>query len=208
MIASLIMLFSCTDTTVDYNSYLKYLANSENGLTREHVTHGIKLKVKYLPIDYLVYNAVKSIDSTISDKEVEKIKKEYANSLTFVFTLGPADNESFSITTIGVENYQQFAERIETMSFNMKECITLEVNEKQYEPELIQMETINTNEPSKNLIIVFKTTDEQGKNIMNSDMTFTYNDELFYTGISKFVFKTNDIKALPQLDFRLLKTGK
>lgn len=193
------ILLSCNTSKVDYNTYLKYLADPENGLTKERTTHGIKLKVKYLPVDYLVYNAFASVDSVLTEEEQKKIKISYANSLTFMLTLGPADNESFSITKIGVENYQQFAERIETMSFNMKEYFTLEANGKEIMPELVQLETINTQELSKNLIVVFKALDEQGKSILNNDITFTYNDELFYTGINKFVFKADNIKALPEL---------
>ncbi len=199
------VLFSCTGDKLNYKSYLKYLADPENGITKERATHGIKLKVKYLPLNYLVYNAVKSVDNGVSKEELEKIKKSYANSLTFMLTLGPDDNESFSITNVGVENYEQFAQRIETMSFNMKEYIRLNVNNKQYVPELVQMETINTLEPSKNLIIVFNTLDEKGKEIKDNDMTFVYNDELFYTGINKFIFKAKDLKAVPELDLQLTK---
>ena len=181
------------------------MADPENGITKEKVTHGIKLKVKYLPVNYLVYNAVKSNDGAISKVELEKIKRSYANSLTFMLTLGPDDNEAFSITNVGIENYEQFAQRIETMSFNMKEYLALYVNSKKYVPELVQMETINTLEPSKNLIVVFNNLDEKGNDITSNDMTFVFNDELFYTGINKFVFKAKDLKTLPELELQLTK---
>ncbi len=199
VIALFFLCLACTTSTTDYTSYLKYLADSKNGLTREHSANGIKLRVKYLPVDYLVFNAVKSIDSSISANDLEKIKRSYKNSLTFMLTIGPAEGENFSITKIGVENYQQFAERIETMSFHMNEYITLEIKGKTIDPDLVQLETINTGEPSKNLIVVFKAIDEKGKSILNDDLTFVFDDELFFTGISKFTFKASDVNGLPRL---------
>lgn len=197
----LICLFSCKKQVLDYKEYMKFLANKESGLVKEIATGGIKLKVKYLPLDYLVYNQVKSSDSLASKEERENIKKTYENSLTFMLTLGPDTNESFSITRVGVTNYQEFAERIETMSFNMSEYISLKIKDKEYKPDLTQMESINSLEQSKNIIVVFKAIDEVGKKITTDDLVFIYNDELFLTGINKFKFKKNDILDLPELKY-------
>lgn len=180
---------------------MKFLADKENGLVKETSVGGIKLKVKYLPLDYLVYNAVKSEDSLASKEKKESIKKSYENSLTFMLTMGPDANESFSITRVGITSYQEFAERIETMSFNMKEYITLKINNKEYKPELAQMESINSLEQSKNIIVVFKAIDEAGQKLMTDDLFFIYNDELFYTGINKFKFKMQEIQGLPELKY-------
>lgn len=190
-----VVLLACNNKKLEYKAYLKYLADEKNGLVKEKSVNGLKLKVKYLPADYLVYNTIKESDKVISEKDIDSVKKLYNNSLTFVLNLGPGEGETFSITKVGVENYEQFAQRIETMSFNMKEFVTLEINGEQYKPELTQMETINTLEPSKNIIVVFNS--NQIKN--SEELVFTYNDELFYTGVNKFKFKIKDFKNVPGL---------
>lgn len=195
------VLCACKPSVLDYKSYMAYLANKDNGLTKENAAAGIKLKVKYLPLDYQVYNAIKSLDA--GSKETESsIRKSYENSLTFLFTLGPDDDESFSITRLGVKNYEEFAQRIETMSFGMKEFITLRVKDKEYKPDLAQMESINSLEQSKSIIVVFNAVDSTGAKIMNDDLTFVYSDEIFNTGISRFDFKLADIKGLPALKIK------
>jgi hypothetical protein len=190
---------SCNKPALDSRGYMNYLADEKNGLVKENNVSGIKIKVKYLPEDYLVYTAVKNSDSVA--KEKEKVRASYANSLTFMLTLGPDDKHEFSITKLGVSNYQEFAERIQTMSFEMKDYIRLTIKDKEYEPDMVQMESINSLEPHKSFVVVFRALDEQGKKIVTDDLLFSFDDELFNTGVSKFKFKINDIASVPALAY-------
>lgn len=194
------LIFSCRNSELEYKEYLKYLADKDNGLVKEASAGGVKVKVKYLPTDYLIYKAAHNSDSVASKAQIENLHKEYENSLTFILTLGPADGESFSITRVGINSYEEFAQRIETMSFNMKEYISLVVGDKEYKPDLIQLESINSLEQSKNIIVVFNTVDKAGVNIMQDDLVFIYNDELFLTGVNKFKFKKSDLVHIPGLN--------
>ena len=198
-IFGLLAFISCNTKTLAYAEYLKYIANEENGLVKEKTVTGVSIKVKYLPADYLVYNALKLEKDSITANEIEHEKKEYSNSITFMLTIGPAKGETFDITRVGLQNYEEFAERIQNLSFNMKEYITLKADTNTYYPQLVQLETINTKELSKNLIVVFN--DDNGKSLLKQDITFIYNDEMFRTGINKFVFESSDLNAIPKLIF-------
>jgi hypothetical protein len=201
LLVLLLLLSACRKSVLDHKEYMKFMADKNNGLVKEASAGGVKVKVKHLPLDYLVYNAVKSNDTMVSEEQVADIKKSYESSITFMLTLGPDDNESFHITRVGISSYEEFAERIETMSFHMKDYITLKIGDKEYKPDLTQMESINSPERSKSIIVVFKSVDEAGKSIVTDDLVFIYNDELFFTGINKFKFLRSDLVDLPELKF-------
>ncbi len=179
---------------------MRFMANEDNGLVKHKTTDGIRIRVKYLPIDYLVYNNIKNEEPALDKKGVDSVKKSYKNSLTFVLTLGPEEGKHFDITRVGVSNYEEFAQRIEEMSFHMHEYISLTINDLKYKPQLAQLESINTVEPSKNIIVVFDALDDNEESILTDDFTFTYIDELFYTGINNFKFNKSDVLALPTLN--------
>jgi len=118
-----------------------------------------------------------------------------------MMVIGPDKDESFDITRVGVSDYQEFAQRLEEMNFNMKQYIQLKVADKIYWPELAQMESTYGLEQSRKMLFVFKAVDESGNRILTEDAQFVYTDELFNTGINKFKFKIADVEALPEFKF-------
>lgn len=200
LLVILLFIASCSNSITDINSYLKYLSDKENGLVIEKATGGILMRVKYLPTDYLVFNDLKNKENNTPTLK-DSIKQSYQNSITFMLTIGPDRNESFDITKVGVKDYEEFAQRIEEMNFNMAQYVTLKINEKEYAPALTQMESVNGLEQDRNILFVFNALDEQGKEILKSDAQLIYNDELFYTGINKFKFKMDKINNVPEFKF-------
>lgn len=190
---------ACNRPIDNFSDYMKYLAKKENGLVKEKAANGVSIKVKYLPIDYLVYKEfTNDADTSLS---VDKIRKSYQNSLTFMMTLGPDKEKNFDITKVGVANYEEFALRIEEMNFWIKDYVTLTVGDKEITADLAQMESTYGLEKDRKIIFVFQNKDEQGKTILTDDITFSYKDEIFYTGINKFKFKIDDINSLPEFKF-------
>mgnify|MGYP003626904035 CR=1 FL=1 len=195
-----IMFSSCNHSIDDFNTYMEYLAEKDNGLVKEKSIGGIQLKVKYLPNDYLVYNDIKQ-NKQKTKGLVDSVKLTYANSITFMMVIGPDKNESFDITRVGVDNYEEFAQRIEEINFNMMQYVKLQVNNEEYSPELYQMESTYGLEQSRKFLFVFKAKDEKSNTILKDDFQFVYADEMFNTGINKFQFKHSDVNAIPQFNF-------
>ena len=179
---------------------MEYLADKNNGLIKEKSVGGIQLKVKYLPNDYLVYNEIKN-NKQLTEDMVDSVRLTYANSLTFMMVLGPDKNESFDITRVGVASYEEFAQRIEEMNFNMTQYVKLQVNNEAYSPELYQMESTYGLEQSRKFLFVFKAKDGKSNRILNSDVQFVYADEMFNTGINKFKFNSSDVNTIPTFNF-------
>jgi len=197
----MICFLSCKKTEIlDIKEYLNYLADPENGLVKEKTVAGVKIKVKYLPEDYLVYNIVKEM-SNVEQTYKDSIAKSFQNSVTFMLNIGPAENEEFDITRVDVSNYEEFAKRIENMAFNAQDWITVCVNKKEYHPDIVRLENINALEKSRNFIVVFNSTKNTENDFRKQDMILSYDDELFDTGVSKFLFKAEDIIDLPAFKF-------
>lgn len=201
MIFTTLLISSCNQSIDDINAYMKYLSDEDNGLVKEKSVGGIQMKVKYLPKDYLAYNDLKT-NKNITSTLIDSVKETYANSITFMMIMGPDKHESFDITRVGVNDYQEFAQRLEEMNFNMKQYVQLKVGDKTFAPELAQMESTYGLEQSRKIVFVFNAIDEEGNKILTGDdAQFVYTDELFNTGINKFKFNVDAIEALPVLKF-------
>ncbi len=197
MLMTTLFIGACNLPIDDFSQYMKYLANKENGLVKEKSVNGVQIKVKYLPLDYLAYKEYEND----KDLKIEEIKKTYENSLKFMMSIGPAKDKRFDITKVGVSSYEEFALRIEEMNFWMKEYVTLSFEGKEITADLAQMESTYGLEKDRKIIFVFQNKDEQGNSILTQDITFTYKDEIFYTGINKFKFSIDDINDLPEFKF-------
>lgn len=192
-----LFIVSCNSSIDNFPDYMKYLADKENGLVKEKSTNGVSIKIKYLPLDYLAHKEYKK-ENGIS---IDSIKKSYENSLTFMMTIGPDKEKNFDITKVGVSSYEEFALRIEQMNFWMKDYVTLTVGGKEISADMAQMESTYGLEKDRKIVFVFQNKDEQGHSLLTDDLTFTYKDEIFFTGINKFKFNIKDINSIPELTF-------
>jgi hypothetical protein len=197
----LLVSYSCQQRVItDKKEYFNYLSDPKNGLIKEKETSDIKIKVKYLSSDFLAFNQLRESKKVSTDLK-DSIRKTFDNSITFILNIGPSDELYGDITRLGLENYKEFAERIEEMAFNAGEWIRLTVNEKEYRPVLTKLESINAIENSRNFIVVFSSEKNTKKDLRNYDLCFTYTDDLFHTGTNKFIFRTEDIEKVPSFNF-------
>jgi len=192
-------LMACRPSEINNpREYFTYLSNPKNGLIKEKSIAGIRYKIKYLPTEYLAYNASKNTNCTQTFKD--SLIKSYNNSLTFLVNVGPAKGEDFDITRLDVANYEEFAQRIEEMAFGAQEWMQLKAGDKEYKPSIVRMENINAQDNSRNFMAVFPSTCGS-EDLRKNDLCFSYSDELFNTGVNKFIFKSKDITELPEFKF-------
>lgn len=187
---------SCTPDKLEYGDYVQYLLDEENGLIQTKSFGGLKISVKYLPVDYQVYNELKAGNENVSKEVVDSLKNTYKNSFSFLMTLAPAEGESFDVTKVGVTNYEEFSQRITDMSFNMGGMIKLISGEEEIYPEIAQAERLYGLRNSVDILLVFNADNTK---INNESVELMYSDEIFNTGISKYKFKLKDINSIPEL---------
>lgn len=184
----------------DVNTFKKLIFRPEQGLVKEKQVGGILYKLNFMPASYLAYNSsLQGGATTQADKD--SLLAGYAHSLTFLLNIGPAKGQDFDITQLGVANYGEFAEQLEQLAFKAADWITLEANGQVYKPSLVRMENINALEKSRNFMVVFENPAVVGEDLMQFDWTFVYADELFNTGVNKFLFSREAIQKLPEFKF-------
>lgn len=194
-------LVSCSNE-VDFGTYMRYISDQDNGLVKEKEISGLLYKAKYLPIDYLVYNDLNKNTTNDEKPNKENLLKSYKNSLCFMLTMGPDENEEFDVTMLGVKNYDEYAQQMEVLNFSMAEYISLKVGDKVLKPDIVQMENTYGLEKQRNFMISFQIKDNAtDKFIKSNDVKLVYNDELFGTGINLFSFKKSDLQKLPILKY-------
>ncbi len=191
LIFLVVLLTACTSSIDSIQEYMKYLANTENGLVQTKNISGVKFTVKYLPIEYLAYRS----------KETKKTTA-YDHTVCFMFTIGPDSTQNFDITKLGVENYAGFAERMEVMNFQMNESISMKIGKSEYKPSFSQLENNYGLKNQRTLMVVFNVNSNISNEFMkNNDIQFIYNDDLFNTGISKFKFLKDQLEELPEFNY-------
>lgn len=193
---------SCSNSISDFKAYMSFISDVENGLLKNKNIAGLSYQVKYLPIEYLVYNDLHKNTNFENSLSKEQLLKSYKNTVSFVLTIGPDEDEKFDVTMLGVKNYDEYSQRMETLNFSMKEFIQLKVGEKIMTPEIVQMENTYGLEKKRNFLISFKADNNlENKFMKENDVKLVYSDEIFNTGINLFSYKKLDMNNLPNLIF-------
>lgn len=201
-ILALIILTRCGRKEVtDYRTYLKCLANKDYGLVKEKSVAGISYKLKHLPSEYVMYTS--DFDITQKSKQLkDSLKKIHSNSVTFLLNIGLENSKiKTDITRIDVSSYSEFANRIEKMAFKAQEWIKLKVRDKEFSPSIVRLETLNSVETSRNFLVVFNAEKNTPYELLKNDICFIYEDELFETGVNKFLFNKSDFENFPLFVF-------
>ena len=187
----------CKNKNENFENYLKYLNEPENGLMKERSIAGVKFTVKYLPPDYLIHHELKFREEVVDSSILMQLKNKYANSLIFLLIISPAQNEKFDVTKVGVSNYKEFDQRIMELSFGMQENLQLEFKEHNIQASIAQLERVYALKKGRHINIAFDKSDLLKQHLINEDIYLIYHDRIFQTGINKFHFKSSDLNRIP-----------
>ncbi len=181
--------------------YLKWLDDTENGLSLVKKVNGLEMKIKFLPPDYNAYLELSSLK--VKNKKVfDSLCNDYSNNMTFLFSIGPSETEEngTDIMFRSIQSYQEYTERVVAMNFEMEQYVTLNINNKEYKPVLSSMENSYGLENKRNMLFVFVPADKNDTGFKTSEkMDFVYLGELFDTGINHFVFTRTSINEAPEI---------
>ncbi|MBL4670398.1 MAG: hypothetical protein JKY30_14200 [Flavobacteriales bacterium] len=200
---SLLLLSSCGKNTVDsYEDYLLWLDDTENGLVRDKEAGGITIKVKQLPSNYLAYQDLIN-EKSIKKSIVDSIIGSYEKSLTFLLTIGvDGDVKKGDIMFQGVRTYKEYKQQLMELNFGIENNISLSIGGNMYNPVLSHLENVYGLTDKRNITVVFVPATKEDKLFyLAEEIQFTYDDELFDTGINHFTFNREDINNNPSFKF-------
>ncbi|PCJ89985.1 MAG: hypothetical protein COA57_00085 [Flavobacteriales bacterium] len=198
----LITLLACNEKLSSEKEMYQWFNEPENGLMKTKAVNGIKLTVKYLPVEYLAYKELNGMDGY--DKTVrDSIMDTYDSSYTFLLTIGPDEEsgEDFDIQRLDITNYSEYKDRVMSMNFHIGDCLILRTEHGEFKPVLSAMENVYGLSKHRNIYIVFSPSHEKSELLDVQTFDLIFNDELFETGINHFVFQKTDFEAVPKINF-------
>ena len=190
--------FSCSTTVDSEQELLQWLNKKDQGFVKKTKANGFVMTMKYLPPEYLAINEMGK-DEENGRQSIEEYLKEFKNSRTFLLTI-QHDDENVDAGTYGVRNLQEYNQRIQALSFGLKQAIQLKTDSgKKYEPVLTTMENLYEIGNKKSIYIVFS--GEHQEIFTSEKLDIVFQDTYLDTGISHFVFQKKNIDQLPTLTF-------
>ncbi len=191
--------------------YLVWLADEENKLVRERHSGGMRLRVKYLPPDYLAWRELQGRDAW--DADFEALSAYHRRSISFLFSIDPAEARqpagvgspkvpARDAMSYGLRSFEDYAERVMKLNFGLADQWELRTEKGSFRPVLTGMENSYELGPRRSCILVFAPPDSIRPLRAARDYDLVFKDETLATGISHFRFRREDFESLPQLQFK------
>lgn len=198
-ISALILASGPTTEVHSFREYVEYLSDPDNGLVKERFVNGLKLRVKYLPPDYMAYQEL-SKDNGWTREAHDSLRSYYAECFNVVLSIGPDDETATGdIMMAGVRSYEDYANNVYDMNFSMERFISLKADSREYKPVLSTLENVYGLQQHRNIVLAF-VDNHRGEDLRRSEtLDVVFRDELFRTGINHFVFLQSDVQSVPQL---------
>lgn len=201
----LCLLFACGSSgkVNSEESYVKWLNDEKNGLIKTKYIGELKLTVKYLPPDYVVYREMKSGNRKYSKQEKEKMLAEAKNTRTFILTIAPDKRRKGTgdIMFYNVKGEEDYTFRAEALNYNMDKYVYIGTGITNHAPKLHVLENTYGLTEYRDVYLVFADDDEKKDLLKAKALDFVFNDEIFGTGISHFNFSGKDFNSVPLINF-------
>jgi hypothetical protein len=192
---------SCTREFDSVKSIYQWINNPANGLIRSRTIEGFTLTLKYLPPQFVALRDTKESEKP-DEKTYDSLLNLYNKSYTFLLTIASTENaDKNDPMYAGLEGIPDFKVRAGILNFDMPDYISIKTPTSEYRPVLTSMENTYGLKGQRNIYMVF-TDDAAENNLMQEkELDIVFNDEIFQTGISHFVFNKDELQSVPGVDF-------
>jgi len=181
--------------------YVHWVNSEDNGLTNTKYVNGLRLTVKYLPSEYMAYQELKNLGKYSAGCR-DSIVGMYRKNLYFLLTLAPDERKAAGgdVVMDNTRSYSDYVDKVMMMNFAIEHYIAIVVDGRKIRPILATVENTYGLTRYRNIVCVF---DRRNNALLQSadSYDFEFNDELFMTGISHFIFHKQDIDDIPQMTF-------
>ncbi len=185
--------------------FYHWINDPKNGLVQSKKANDLSITVKCLPAAFLAYKEWRNIPGA-GEKEMDSLLNYYQHSRTFLMTIKPsvaqldaATGASGDVIYQGIGTYQQYQQRVMQLNFNLGDFLGLHAGKQVFKPTLSAMENTYGVIEQRNFYLVFSDTDEKTNLLAENELDLTFQDEIFNTGISHFIFQKKKIEFLPEV---------
>ncbi|MFM7023771.1 MAG: hypothetical protein ACKOXB_12435 [Flavobacteriales bacterium] len=197
-IALIFFLGGCTKYLSSDKDILQWVTDPSNGLVQNKQNGPMVIDMKYMPKEYFAYNEL-SKGNTQSD--FDSILKTYGRSVNFILTLSLKNEKGEDVDLLfgSSADVEEYKTKIHDLNFSLAEFISMKYKGGELRPALVRMEDAYGLSASRKFFIAFTPADSLQQKALDEseELKVTFDDPAFNSGISNFVFKTEDIKNIP-----------
>lgn len=197
MLPIVVLLVSCANIHFnDATEYFRYIDKPENGLKISKSFTEIELTAKYLPPEL---KALQELESEFEKETFDSLVSYYSGSYNFLFSIAPVKNSQVDdLNYYDIYSYDEYVERKKVLNYYLEECFILKSGKKEYYPVLFHFEQDYGVSGKLNFHLVFVPS-EQIKTRKTEELKLTFNDPIYNTEQTEFIFKKRSLKNIPKL---------
>lgn len=198
--AGLCVLSACGRKELGLEAYMAWYKQADNGLSKEKVVNGYKIKLRYIPADYLVYKELIASPKAKRDS----VAQYYQNNVSLVLSIAPVAMDPHegdrNIMYDGLEKFEDYKKRVFDLNFNIEDLVELKLDENTVlVPSIYNVENTYGLSKELNFNIVFSPNARVKDFGKYEKLDVVLNDHVFETGINHFVFEKKELDKLPIL---------
>lgn len=181
-------------------AYMAWYKDADNGLSKEKIVGGYKIKMRYVPADYLIYKEMLASPKANRDS----VAQYYQNNVALVLSISPVavdpKDGDRNIMYDGLEKFEDYKKRVFDLNFNIEDLVELKLDEHTtLVPSIYNVENTYGLSKELNFNLVFSPTAAVKDLSKYEQLDVVLNDRVFETGISHFVFEKKELDKLPIL---------
>lgn len=184
---------------LQYNDYVEWVSKNKESLSKVKDNRIISINAEFQPSDLLAYHEYKRSGKS-DDSDYDVILEKYQCGISFKISV-KAKDQQVNLLNYGISSYAEYSERINYLSFQIKEFTSITTNGYSYKPVLSHFEGYN--EFSNRLIFhtVFQPEEfDCGKYRQDfGDIRLTFEDPFWGAGVNHFTFNKEQLINIPQL---------
>lgn len=179
--------------------YFAWLNEEDNGLIISKTAGDVKLTVKYIPPEVRAYQEIQ-MDPDLSKRSFDSLYAFYDRSRCFVMSVGHSDPANRSdVAMTNVSGREEIAARLDSLNFALDDAIRLSVGDREFKPALIHMDGDFGMSAVRRFTVVFVDESSSREFEGGDSYTFLFNDPVFHSGSSRFLFPKDRIENRPAL---------
>ncbi len=190
-----VLLMGCRSEIKTESAYFEWINNPKNGCVLGKETGSVGLAMKYIHPEYLAYkecvNGVR--------EQYDSLKEVYSQSRTFVFTLRNNDSKgTYDVLYINANSPTEYDRRLRLIQYDMTTSFYIKDKGSEVYPRLCTSENSYGLSIERRIILVF---DKNLCPVEKGKIKIYYDDKIFGSGLSEFVFDISNMDSKLRFDF-------
>ena len=196
MLFFMLCLTSCSSGVLTQEELVAYVQDEKNGVSKKKVLGKTEIGLEYRPSDMIARQDLANKENP-TPEETEQAKANFQKGLYFTLHLSKNGEE---LEMGALSSQEEFAKRIQQLSFGMRERILVRTSTNDSVPLLDYVYPRMYGMTGKtSMLLVF----DRAQATQGEWLDVIINGYDLGVGVNKFRFQVKDIEKVPELDFKI-----